>query len=84
MMKVVSERIGDLDCRIVSPQGLTGSIDRVAIFCHGFGAPGTDLVPIGQELVVAGGDALHRTKFVFPTAPIELEPGYDSRDELDD
>lgn len=38
----------------------------IAVLLHGFGAPGTDLVPLGRELGTPD------TQFVFPAAPIAL------------
>jgi phospholipase/carboxylesterase len=46
----------------------------VAILCHGFGAPGDDLVALFEELV-ARAPALEDTRFYFPAGPLELE-GY--------
>jgi phospholipase/carboxylesterase len=40
------------------------------VLLHGFGAPGTDLVPLADELAAPPG-----TRFVFPMAPLALEPG---------
>jgi phospholipase/carboxylesterase len=39
----------------------------VVVLCHGFGAPGDDLVPIGRALPAAKG-----THFVFPEARLSL------------
>ncbi len=54
---------------------ITGGTDRegggdgpVVVLLHGFGAPGTDLVPLWRELAVPA-----ETRFVFPEAPLELE-----------
>jgi phospholipase/carboxylesterase len=42
------------------------------VLLHGFGAPGTDLVPLGRLLGAPAG-----TRFVFPEAPLSLSPlGY--------
>lgn len=71
--------ISGLDCTLVdAPQ--TGSRPGcVVVLCHGFGAPGTDLVPLAEELIRAG--QLTGTRFVFPQAPIQLDSDgyYDSR-----
>jgi len=49
------------------------------ILCHGFGAPGNDLVGLGAELARQV-PALTDVRFYFPAAPIELEMGWgDSR-----
>ena len=44
------------------------------ILCHGFGAPGTDLVGLGPELVHLA-PALKDVRFYFPAAPLSLEMG---------
>lgn len=48
-----------------------GGSGPVVVLLHGFGAPGTDLVPLFRQLSV-GADV----RFVFPEAPIALDPGY--------
>jgi phospholipase/carboxylesterase len=53
-----------MDVRIV------GRGDRPVVLCHGFGAPGDDLVPLGEVLTAAAPWA----RFVFPVAPISLGP----------
>ena len=72
------ENFGGLTVRI------TGGGDRrggrhnegpVVVLLHGFGASGTDLVPLWRVL-----DVPQSTRFVFPEAPIPLEMGFgDSR-----
>ena len=56
---------------------VTGGTDRegggtgpVVVLLHGFGAPGTDLVPLWRELAVG-----REVRFVFPEAPLELDFG---------
>ena len=44
-----------------------GGTGPVVILMHGFGAPGTDLVPLWRELAVP-----HEVRFVFPEAPHDL------------
>jgi phospholipase/carboxylesterase len=53
---------------------VTGGTDRegggtgpVVVLLHGYGAPGTDLVPLWRELAVP-----HEVRFVFPEAPLSL------------
>jgi len=53
---------------------VTGGTDRegggtgpVVVLLHGYGAPGTDLVPLWRELAVP-----HEVRFVFPEAPLDL------------
>lgn len=59
--------LGGLNTHVVGrldEQGL------VVILLHGFGAPGGDLVPLGQFI-----DSPPRTCFLFPEAPLEM-PGF--------
>jgi phospholipase/carboxylesterase len=44
-------------------------IERVVVLLHGFGAPGTDLIPLNEYMRVPKG-----TCFVFPQAPLALPP----------
>lgn len=70
------ERFGDLDVRITGgTDGRGGGDGPVVVLLHGFGAPGTDLVPLGQAI-----DVPKAVRFVFPAAPMVL-PAYfgDSR-----
>ncbi len=53
---------------------LCGGVDRegggsgpVVVLMHGYGAPGTDLVPLWRELEVS-----RDVRFVFPEAPLDL------------
>ena len=68
------EQLGGLKVR------LTGGTDGngggpVVVLLHGWGAPGDDLVPLGQEI-----DAPRGTRYVFPEAPLSLQMGFgDSR-----
>ena len=52
------EEIGGLKVRMTG-----GGQGPVVILLHGFGAPGTDLVPLADEIVLPG------ARFVFPEAP---------------
>jgi len=49
--------------------GQGGGDGPVVVLLHGFGAPGTDLIPLADELAAPAG-----TRFVFPMAPHSLEP----------
>jgi phospholipase/carboxylesterase len=56
---------------------MTGGIDGhgsgtgpVVILLHGFGAPGDDLVPLGDVIAAPAG-----TRFFFPAAPLSLQMG---------
>jgi len=68
-VKRISTRSGELDVTIVSAAGNTGS--TLVVFCHGFGAPGTDLVPFAGEFVALA-PGLAAATFAFPAGPIDL------------
>jgi len=56
--------LGPLRARIVVPDR---PAERVVVLLHGFGAPGDDLVALGEWI-----DAGPATAWVFPEAPLEL------------
>ena len=60
------ERLGDLNVHIVGE----ASAAPVVVMLHGFGAPGTDLVAIADEVGVDG------ACWVFPEAPLQLPPEF--------
>ncbi len=68
--------IGGLNCYVSQSSATPKS---VVILCHGFGAPGSDLVPVADEMIHANGAIAEGVQFVFPAAPIEMEFGGDSR-----
>ncbi len=59
-----------LDCCELASREKT---EMVVIICHGFGAPGDDLVPLGSELGRAMPKLAQSARFVFPQAPLSLE-----------
>lgn len=73
-MKV--EQLGGLKVRLTGgTDGRGGGDGPVVVLLHGWGAPGDDLVPLGQEI-----DATRGTRYVFPEAPLSLQMGFgDSR-----
>jgi phospholipase/carboxylesterase len=64
------QQFGDLDCTLVTLRG--GKPDFCVVLCHGFGAPGTDLVPLAQELAELAPEHIARIAYLFPEAPLEL------------
>ena len=67
------ERIGELDCVVVGANSDEAPPAAVAVFCHGFGAPGTDLVPLANVLARSLGASANQVQFVFPAAPLSLD-----------
>jgi len=67
-----TELIGGLRCHIVDrlPDGQSPTL--VVILCHGFGAPGTDLVGLGPEILARQPRLAAAVRFVFPEAPLSL------------
>ena len=69
-------QMGPLTVRLTGgTDGDGGGDGPVVVLMHGFGAPGTDLVGLGQVLNGPAG-----TRFAFPEAPMELPmPMHDAR-----
>src|SRR5262249_47033581 len=75
-MDAINTTLGSLACHIVQPDS-KAQPDLAVVLCHGFGAPGTDLVPLGLELPRQHPTLASRVRFVFPEAPVAMpELGY--------
>lgn len=70
-LRLVKLRLGELETRILEPEQPAGDLHSV-VLCHGFGAPGDDLVGLGPELVREAPALAGRVRFVFPAAPLDL------------
>ena len=66
----VTTQLGGLDCRVL--QEGEGAPSAVVMLCHGFGAPGDDLVGLYDELLLLA-PSLKPLRFVFPAAPLSLQ-----------
>lgn len=77
MIQKTKIKIGELDCILVKNNACKDPTAAI-IFCHGFGAPGTDLVSLA-DVIIEMGKAQQNAVYVFPSAPIELDPLFDSR-----
>ena len=65
-------QLGGLRVRLTGGQdGKGGGRGPVVILLHGFGAPGDDLVPLGDVMDLPAG-----TRWLFPEAPLPLSMGY--------
>jgi phospholipase/carboxylesterase len=61
-------RIGELDVHLAGGSDREGGGEGpIVVLLHGYGAPGTDLVPLWREIAVPAG-----TRFAFPEAPLAL------------
>ncbi|MCA9040833.1 MAG: hypothetical protein KDA65_10835 [Planctomycetaceae bacterium] len=77
MLRSESLELGPLTCRTVDFLEEGAQPEAVVVLCHGFGAPGTDLVPLGPEILSAVPELKEKVQFVFPQAPMSLAPyGY--------
>jgi phospholipase/carboxylesterase len=65
-----------LDATFIVSEGQAPT--RLVVLCHGFGAPGDDLVGLAQAMVQAQA-ALASCAFVFPHAPLTLSSDFESR-----
>ena len=62
---------GDLEVVTVGPPAGT-PVEAAAVLFHGFGAPGTDLVSLGEEVLHARPSLAGRVRLHFPTGPLDL------------
>ena len=71
---MIKTRLGPLNCTVIGE----GKPQKLLILCHGYGAPGNDLVSIGSALVrrYGLGDSV---RIIFPEAPLSLPDSYGGR-----
>ena len=72
-LRLLTTTLGPLRARVVDDDARSGPPALVAIFCHGFGAPGDDLVSLAPELCGLADGLAERVRFVFPEAPLALD-----------
>jgi len=70
-MRRETRTIGDLTCRVVSPKDEQPP-SGIVVLCHGFGAPGDDLVGLADTLIQLQPTLGDRIQFVFPEAPLTI------------
>ncbi len=71
-MQVVRERAAGLDYIAVRAADEV-PIRQIVVMCHGYGAPGDDLVGLAPDFFDGAPQHLMAAEFVFPAAPISLE-----------
>lgn len=64
---------GGLVCHVVDDLPAGKSPQWLVFLAHGFGAPGNDLVPLGEALFQSEPALKERVRFVFPEAPLSLD-----------
>lgn len=65
---------GGLNCRVVDALPDDQPPRILVVLCHGFGAPGDDLVDFAPWLLDADDRLRDACRFVFPAAPIDMGP----------
>jgi phospholipase/carboxylesterase len=70
-MNVNLTKFGDLNCRLVGAEGQ--SPQTLVILCHGFGAPGHDLVGLAPAVFQLAPNLVGKVAFAFPEAPLTLD-----------
>lgn len=70
-MKRLRTRFGELEATVFEPE--QGGARAQLVLCHGYGAPGTDLVPVGAELLNEQPSLAERLRLVFFEAPLSLD-----------
>lgn len=69
-MPLIRTALGSLSCQVLD-EGEKPEL--LVVLCHGFGAPGDDLVSLGPELLRRHPELAGRVRFVFPAAPLSLD-----------
>jgi phospholipase/carboxylesterase len=71
MSKIIQSRLAGLQCYIMdTEEAESSSPDLLVVCCHGYGAPGHDLVGLGAEIVQLNPELSGRVRFIFPEAPL--------------
>lgn len=72
-MNVEKTELGGLNCHVVDTLEPGASPALAVVLCHGFGAPGTDLVGLGPEFLHREPQLARSARFYFPEAPLSLD-----------
>jgi phospholipase/carboxylesterase len=70
-LELVRGQVGELDCTMALPSG-GKSPQFCVVLCHGFGAPGSDLVPLAHEFAELTPELAGKIAYLFPEAPLDL------------
>ena len=65
--------LGELTCTVLDDLPADALPQLAVVLCHGYGAPGTDLVPIGEAIFRSYPHLRSKVRFLFPVAPFSLE-----------
>ena len=81
MIRPQTLRLGSLDCYSIdlmeydsstSPSPTDAGPRGLVVLCHGYGAPGSDLLGVVEHWISLLGDAAKRFRFLCPIAPGDL------------
>lgn len=75
MLKLITAPLGPLTVRVVDDEDRKGPPELCVVLCHGYGAPGTDLVGLARECFSLDNSLVGRVRFVFPEAPHSTDFG---------
>lgn len=79
-MRVIDTTIAGLGCRVLDgTEAAGGDLRGVVVLCHGFGAPGDDLVGLAPEAMRRRPELAKHVRFVFPAAPLALDMAFGGR-----
>jgi phospholipase/carboxylesterase len=70
---MILQQMAGLMVRVVDDLPEDARPALAVVLCHGFGAPGTDLVNLAPELLEASPKLAATTRFYFPEAPLSLD-----------
>jgi phospholipase/carboxylesterase len=70
-MIAVEASFGALACVVVRSKTVTPRL--AAVFCHGFGASGEDLVGLAEPILQRCGERREEMALIFPEAPLSLD-----------
>ena len=72
-MRQTNKKICNLSCIVSEPNIINKENLYFVVFCHGYGAPGNDLVSIGEYLCQKHTGISENICFIFPEGPLSLD-----------
>ena len=71
-MRIENKKLGGLTTRVIDALPEDTGPSLAVVLCHGFGAPGGDLVPFAPAMLDASGKLAGAARFYFPEGPLDL------------
>ena len=72
-MRQTNKKICNLRCTVFEPNILNKENLHLVILCHGYGAPGNDLLSVGEYLCQSDSRISKNVCFIFPEGPLSLD-----------